>query len=56
MNIYNSLFIDTIRKYQTLGTEDPFEHAIKECIEKGTQFTVPDTLDKVISQQNNSQK
>ena len=30
-----SLFIDTIRKYQTLGTEDPYEHAINECIEKG---------------------
>ena len=30
-----SLFIDIIRKYQTLGTEDPYEHAIKECIEKG---------------------
>ena len=30
-----SLFIDTIRKYQTLGTEEPYEHAIKECIEKG---------------------
>ena len=30
-----SMFIDTIRKYQTLGTEDPYEHAIKECIEKG---------------------
>ncbi len=30
-----SLFIDTIRKYQTVGMEDPYEHAIKECIEKG---------------------
>ena len=30
-----SMFIDTIRKYQTLGTKDPYEHAIKECIEKG---------------------
>jgi len=30
-----SLFIDTIRKYQALGTEDVYEHAIKECIEKG---------------------
>ena len=30
-----SQFIDTIRKYQTLGTEDPYEHAINECIEKG---------------------
>jgi len=30
-----SLFIDTIRKYQALGTEEPYEHAIKECIEKG---------------------
>ena len=30
-----SLFIDTIRKYQALETEDPYEHAIKECIEKG---------------------
>lgn len=30
-----SLFIDTIRKYQILGTEDPYEHAINECIEKG---------------------
>lgn len=30
-----SLFIDTICKYQTLGTEDPYEHAINECIEKG---------------------
>ena len=30
-----SQFIDTIRKYQTLGTEDPYGHAINECIEKG---------------------
>ena len=29
------IFIDTIRKYQTEGIENPYELAIKECIKKG---------------------
>ena len=28
-------FIDMIRKYQETGDEDAYEHAIKECIQKG---------------------
>ncbi len=28
------IFIDTIRKYQTEGIENPYELAIKECIKK----------------------
>ena len=30
-----SIFIDTIRKYQKLGEEEPYRKAIDECIEKG---------------------
>ena len=29
-----SIFIDTIRKYQILGEEEPYRKAIEECIEK----------------------
>lgn len=30
----NSVFVDTIRKYQESGDEEPYRKAIEECIEK----------------------